>query len=125
MNKKIMIGIVSVALVAGAFVLLTSRRSQTSPTPPQTNQETTPAPQTANEVLIENFSFSPSVLTVKAGTKVTWINQDSFIHTIKSGSFNSSDLKQGDKFEFTFNDKGSFDYACGVHPSMTGKIIVE
>jgi len=32
---------------------------------------------------------------------------------------------KGDKFEFTFTEKGSFDYSCGLHPSMVGKVVVE
>lgn len=91
-------------------------------------QSTTQQPQTAaeaNTVTIQNFAFNPGTLTVKQGTKVTWTNQDSATHKIKSATFNSGDLHQGDTFAFTFNTKGSFDYSCAIHPSMTGKIVVE
>lgn len=84
-----------------------------------------PAQSSGSTVTINNFSFSPSTLTVKAGTTVAWINEDSATHTIKSDVFNSGELNNGQKFEFKFEKTGSFDYSCGIHPSMKGKIIIE
>ncbi len=114
MNNKIIIGIVLAVIVIGGLFFFVQPSTQQS----QTNAKT-------NSVTIKNFSFTPDVLTVKQGTKVTWINQDTATHTIQSGSFHSSDLNQGGTFAFTFDTKGSFDYSCGIHPSMTGKIVVE
>jgi len=91
----------------------------------QNSSSKQPTTVEANTVKISNFAFSPQTLTVKPGTTVTWINEDSIPHTIKADMFNSSNLSKGDKFTFTFADKGTFDYICGVHPSMTGKIVVE
>lgn len=78
-----------------------------------------------NAVNIQNFSFIPSTLTIKKGTTVTWTNNDSALHQIKSVTFNSSQLSKGQSFSFTFNETGTFDYSCAIHPSMLGKIIVE
>lgn len=98
----------------------------------QTQQQATGQPQTAAPtqtgkaaIAIKGFAFNPSVLTVKAGTAVVWTNEDSAPHRIKSDSFNSGNLNNGMSFEFKFNDKGTFDYVCGIHPSMKGKVIVE
>jgi len=83
-------------------------------------------PQAAdNAILIKNFAFSPASLTIKVGTTVTWTNQDSANHTIKSSSFNSGSLAVGDKFQFTFTSPGTYSYSCGIHPSMQGTIIVQ
>ena len=76
-------------------------------------------------VNIQGFAFSPATLTIKKGTTVTWTNNDSAVHTIKSGTFNSGDLAKGASFKFTFETAGTFDYSCGVHPSMLGKIVVQ
>ena len=95
--------------------------NQTSP--PQSPSQ--PARSSGSTVTIKNFSFSPDILTVKTGTAVVWINEDSATHTIKSDAFNSGDLSNGQKFEFKFEKTGSFDYSCGIHPSMKGKVIVE
>jgi len=85
---------------------------------------TQPTPQGTNAVLIENFAFNPPTLTVKAGTTVTWTNEDTAAHTIKSDTFNSQELGKGGSFEFTFNNPGTYDYACGIHPSMKGTVTV-
>jgi plastocyanin len=122
MNNKIIIGVVLAIMVIGGFYYFAQNLYQQPATGGPTQA---PAKIEANTITIQNFAFNPGTLTVKQGTKVTWNNQDSAIHRIKSGDFNSQDLSQGDKFEFTFKNKGSFDYICGIHPSMTGKIVVE
>ena len=78
------------------------------------------------EVKIDNFTFGPQKLTVKAGTTVTWINQDDIPHTVVStGHFRSKPLDTGDKFTFTFTTAGSFAYFCSLHPHMQASITVE
>jgi len=78
------------------------------------------------KVKISNFAFNPSTLEVKAGTTVTWTNEDSASHTVAAddGSFTSASLNQGDSFSFTFDKAGSYSYHCGVHPSMKATITV-
>ena len=78
------------------------------------------------EVKIDNFTFAPQKLTVKAGTTVTWINEDDIPHTVVStGHFRSKPLDTGDKFTFTFTTPGSFVYFCSLHPHMQASITVE
>lgn len=81
----------------------------------------------ANEVVIQNFLFQPSTLTVKAGTKVTWINRDDEPHTATDteSRFGSKALDTGDRFTTEFTKPGTYTYYCALHPKMTGKIIVE
>lgn len=93
--------------------------------PKDTNSQIQTAPVSGNAINIQNFSFNPAALTIKKGTTVTWTNSDSVPHQIKSATFNSSPLGKGQTFSFTFNDTGTFDYSCAIHPSMLGKIIVE
>ena len=83
-------------------------------------------PQETNTVVIDNFSFSPQTLTVRAGTKVTWINHDDIPHTVVSvdKQFKSHPLDTDDKFSSVFAAPGTNDYFCSIHPHMTGKIIV-
>jgi len=85
-----------------------------------------PAPGTA-EVNIDNFSFSPATITVKAGTTVTWTNRDDIPHTVFADdkSFKSKPLDTGDKFTFTPTKPGTYPYFCSIHPKMTGKLVVE
>lgn len=82
---------------------------------------------TAQEVTIDNFSFGPMELTVPVGTQVTWINKDDVPHVVMSvdKKFKSKALDTDEKFSFTFQDAGTYEYFCSVHPKMTGKIIVK
>ena len=85
------------------------------------------AQTTATEVNIDNFAFAPQRLTVKAGTTVTWTNEDDIPHTVTSSKkvFRSKALDTNDKFSFTFTTPGEYKYFCSVHPHMTGAIVVE
>ncbi|MCL4257901.1 MAG: cupredoxin family copper-binding protein [Anaerolineales bacterium] len=83
-------------------------------------------------VTIANFSFGPGTLTVKAGTTVTWRNNEDAPHTVTAddGSFGSNTLGQGDTFSFTFDTPGTYDYHCQFHggaghAGMSGTIVVE
>ncbi len=79
------------------------------------------------EVKIDNFTFTPQRLTVKAGTTVTWTNEDDIPHTVASSTkaFKSKALDTDDRFSFTFTTPGSYEYFCSLHPHMTGAIVVE
>jgi plastocyanin len=86
------------------------------------------APAGVNEeVKIDNFTFTPQRVTVKAGTTVTWTNQDDIPHTVASATkaFRSKALDTDDKFSFTFTTAGVYEYFCSLHPHMTGTIVVE
>jgi amicyanin len=78
-------------------------------------------------VKIANFTFQAPAVTVKAGTTVTWRNDDDIPHTVvaKDGSFKSKVLDTGDQFSFTFAKPGKFVYFCSIHPMMIGKVIVK
>jgi len=85
------------------------------------------APAADAEVQIDQSAFLPQRVTVKAGTTVTWTNDDDDSHTVASSSkfFKSKALDTGDKFSFTFTTPGTYDYICSVHPYMTGAVVVE
>jgi plastocyanin len=85
------------------------------------------APATDAEVDIDQFTFLPQRITVKAGTTVTWINEDDVPHTVASSGkvFKSKALDTADKFSFTFTTPGTYEYFCSLHPHMTGAVVVE
>jgi len=90
--------------------------------------ETTAAVTTAvkNEISIKGNAFSPDNLSIKVGDTVTWINNDSYAHTVKASKseFDSGNMASGAKFSFIFSKEGTYDYICGIHTFMTGKIVV-
>ncbi len=80
-----------------------------------------------------NNCFSPDTVTVAPGTTVEWQNNDKVSHTVTSGNpsdnqtgtiFDSSLIAAGKDFTFTFNNPGTYNYFCQVHPWMTGQVIV-
>ena len=87
----------------------------------------TVAAEEANVVTMDNFTFTPPELTVAVGTTVKFINHDDIPHTVvdKNKAYRSKALDTDDSFSFTFANAGTFDYFCGLHPHMVGKIIVK
>ena len=85
------------------------------------------AKKDANEITIDNFTFTPKELTVAVGTTVKWVNHDDIPHTIieKKTTFRSKALDTDDSYSFTFTSAGTFDYFCGLHPHMVGQVIVK
>lgn len=83
------------------------------------------APQPVT-IKIDNFTFGPAEVSVPAGTVVTWVNGDDIPHSVVSvdKSFRSKPLDTGDSFSQTFATPGTFNYFCGLHPHMTGRVIV-
>lgn len=84
------------------------------------------ASQTA-KVEIKDMKYEPAVLTVTAGTTVTWVNVDDMPHTVtdRNRVFRSAGLDTNDSFTYTFNTPGDFDYFCTIHPYMRAKVIVK
>ena len=80
-----------------------------------------------------NECFQPHTATVGVGGTVTWTNGDTAAHTVTSGTatdgpdgtFDSSIIMAGKTFSNTFDEAGTYDYFCVVHPWMTGKVVVE
>jgi plastocyanin len=78
-------------------------------------------------VKIANFAFDPPTVTAKVGDTVTWTNNDSTQHTatVKSDpSCTTPNLDGGASSGIAFTQAGTYDYACKIHPTMTGKIEV-
>lgn len=149
-NTIIVVVILAIVIIGGYFIFSNSYQtpintSQTNTVPvtsDNTNANvpvsaTTPAPTVATStpvpnvvmatVDIKNFAFSPATLTVKVGTRVTWTNNDTVSHTVTSdtGSLLSSPtIAPGQTFSFTFNNVGTTNYHCAIHPMMKGKVIV-
>lgn len=84
-------------------------------------------PAEAQTVTIKDFAFSPAELTVKKGSTIIWVNQDSPKHNAFSGTAGGPQgplLATGEKYTFKAEKVGSFDYICQPHPFMKGKITV-
>lgn len=79
-----------------------------------------------------NACYLPADITINAGDTVEWINIDTAAHTVTGGSpadgpsgiFDSSLVMADAVYAFEFNDPGSYDYFCMVHPWMVGSVTV-
>lgn len=117
-NLKIFVLLFSLFLLFGC--------TQQGNSPPGNGGGTTTPPQGSTaSVEIRDFKFVPADLVVAKGTTVKWTNFDSAPHTATSaGNFDSGTLQKGQFYSFTFNNAGTFDYICTLHPYMKAKITV-
>ena len=105
----------AVALLVGSVVGLTNTAASGGPVEP-------------GEVRIEGFSFGPDAVTVEAGAIVTWTNFDDTNHTVTQNGndlLDSPDLGNGDTYDVTFAEPGTYAYFCKFHPAMQATITVE
>ena len=80
-----------------------------------------------SKIEVKDFMFSPTTLTVEAGTQVSWVNKDDEPHTVVSdaGLFRSGALDTNESFTFKFDKPGTYHFTCSIHPRMVGTIIVK
>jgi len=77
--------------------------------------------------------YNPLNLEISTNTSVVWVNDDSVPHNIQSQDefgkvtdmFNSPPLNTGDRFEFTFEEAGVYNYYCSFHPWRVGVVTVK
>lgn len=112
-------------LCLGAVVLVSCR---SEPTPGQAPFEVPGEPVQTNTVqLPKSYKFSPAVIEVDAGTKVTWTNNDNFPHNVHllDGSDRTEPIGIGESASITFDEAGTIYYECSIHPQqMRGMINV-
>ena len=81
---------------------------------------------------IQDICYIPSSIVIEKGKQVTWVNHDSAFHSVTSGFYNepteffdSGHLDPFESFSITFDESGTYDYFCTLHPWMKGQVIVE
>ena len=87
-----------------------------------------PAKPNVHVVTIEAMKFSPQTIEVAEGDSVVWTNKDPFPHTVAAadGSFRSKEIAPNESWKFTARKSGAVTvtYACTLHPTMTGSVVV-
>ena len=75
--------------------------------------------------------YIPTTITVETEGDVTWVNEDSAFHSVTSGSydaptelFDSGYMDPYESYTVTFDQAGTFDYFCTLHPWMKGQVVV-
>jgi plastocyanin len=77
--------------------------------------------------LPKSYRFEPAVIDVDAGTTVTWTNHDDFPHNVHllDGSDETKSLPLGGSATLTFEEPGTIEYECSLHPQqMQGTVVV-
>jgi amicyanin len=127
------IGLAVAVIIVGVIFVVTRSGADKSPSTntQASNQQSKDTNQIAakSSITISNMAYSPATLTVKAGTKVTWTNQDGVAHSVTSSdgssmAFDSGLLGKGQTYTLTFTQPGTYDYHCSVHPFMKGTVVV-
>ena len=117
---------VILSVAAAALLVLSFGLSKASHAKPAASEQGNSSDK--YQIKIDNFSFAPATLTVPVGTTVTWVNQDDVPHNIRSSEGNilkSPVMDTDQKFSYTFTKAGTYPYYCGIHPKMTGKVLVQ
>jgi plastocyanin len=81
----------------------------------------------AAKIIVKDFMFNPTPLTVKAGSTVTWTNMDDEPHTVvsDSGVFKSGGMDTNESFSYKFDKPGTYHFTCSIHPRMVGTVVVQ
>lgn len=118
--------IISVLTVGASTIMFTSAEAQQGST---ISVSIVPGASTLTDT-----AFQPNPVNVKVGDTVRWTNNDNIIHTVIEGNpatggeveggFASEILGPGVTFEHTFNQTGTLEYYCNLHPNMVGTVIV-
>lgn len=122
-----LIGGAAVAVIAADVAAMVLALGGEGP-PRRRPSETTPVITDDREVsvVIKDNDFSPRVLHVRAGARVTWTNQDSIPHDVTQydGAFESELLQEDGTFAFTAAEPGTYDYYCTLHHAMQATLVV-
>ena len=111
--------------VAALVLVLTMVAGRSSQFSSAASAEEKPAAETV--VKIDNFTFSPNVVTVPVGSTIRWINKDDIPHNVvtEDKTIKSKVMDTDEQFSYTFTKPGTYPYFCSIHPKMTGKIVVQ
>ena len=81
---------------------------------------------------VEDICYIPPNIVVEKGKTVTWLNEDSSFHSVTSGFypepsglFDSGHLDPYQSYTLSFDEFGTYDYFCTLHPWMKAQVIVE
>ena len=121
--------IATAVVVAGALaviVFVVIALSTGGDTAPDAGQTPFVSDENMVELTIVNFLYSPTDLTIDAGTTVTWTNADTAIHdaTERDRSWNTELLREGEAGAVTFDEAGTFEYFFSIHPLMEASVTV-
>jgi plastocyanin len=129
MKERLAIGVCAFLIIAlGGCGGTSDSTSSGSTSDGASSGDASSGASTSGKIEIKNFEFVPKGVTVKAGTPVTWTNQDSSAHTATAtgpgGGFDTGTLQQGDSKTLKVAP-GTYHYICDIHPFMKATLLVK
>jgi plastocyanin len=138
MNKKILIiGLVILVVVVSSILATQLENNEPNTVFQGTNSTesfatvTMPIKSSRPGCDETNRCYIPSKISIKSGESVKWLNEDVAFHSVTSGvyenpngMFDSGYLDPNQSFTMTFDNSGTYDYFCTLHPWMKGQVIV-
>lgn len=133
MRSLVIAAILIIAIIIGG-IFLYRKSGPASQNPQTTTQQTTQTTQEESQITYNGTEFSPATLTVKAGTKVTWVNKsgktvdvESDPHPIHTSypPMNFGPFSDGSSVTLVFDKPGTYRYHNHLNPSQTGTVIVQ
>ena len=80
---------------------------------------------------VVDFRFAPAVPRLPVGATLTWVNVGPTQHTVASSDqadgerlWDSNIMEVGDVYSYTFDEPGTYDYLCALHPDMVAEVEV-
>ena len=143
MNNKTLVIIIVVLVLIGAVVVALGKLGNKSAQPstvtsqPSTSTQgtggTIPKETIAN-VNLTSSGFDPKTLTIKAGTRVIWVNKSGAAATVHSAvhpthqvypPLNLGEFPDGSSVQLVFDKPSAYNYHDHLNPSRTGTVVVE
>jgi plastocyanin len=130
----IIILVILVVIVGGLLLWYFTKGNQIITNINNTNSELSLLVPPKNTVWIVDGNFTPAVITVTIGDKITWVNKDTYHRKVASDphpsgtilpELVSSDLNQNDSFTFSFTNQGEWGYHDYLNPLKKGKVVVQ
>lgn len=88
-------------------------------------RETAPTVSTAaTSVAMDDFCFEPGVVTITPGETLEITNEDPVLHNVYGPGWFHGEVAPGESLSRTFDDVGTYTFACTLHPGMTGAVVV-
>ncbi len=123
MKNKLIMGFL--LILCSSILLVFCSKGSSNSNGDNSNNNNPPPTTSGNAVLISGMQFGTTSLAVKAGTTVTWTNNDHMTHTVTAddGSFTSGDLNYRDTYSHTFSNVGTYNYHCKYHSNMKANVV--
>ncbi len=141
MNNKTLVTIIAVLVLIGAVVVIAGKLGNKSVQPSTPAQTTTKQgaggaipKETIATVNLTSSGFDPKTATVKAGTRVIWLNKSGAAATVNSAvhpthqaypPLNLGEFPNGSSVQLVFDKPGKYGYHDHLNPSRTGTVVVE